>query len=576
MLRPALPRRFAASLLATLLGVTTPAGAQRISNPGLFNTSAEAAYGTLAVYGVYDDPVELERLQRIGYAVARHSGFEDFPFSFYLVDMAIPNAFALPAGHIFITRGMIGLDLDDDMLAGLLGHEIAHVTEQHFLKMKKRATLFSALTQVLSIGTMYAASQMGGDTWVDPYGYRRSTNTAAEVAQGMMAGSMVLSEMLLRSYSRSNEDEADEEGQRFAAAAGFDPAGTQRLMARMESRLPQDQSFGYWQTHPFFEERVRAAEARKDYFTVQTPKSDTPYRLQTQQVLLDFVASPLLQERELEPMIKETALLAWPEGDLAEAIRLEQLHRQRDLVSELPPLERDYSRLLEAYEEHEREVRQRTPDSDFLSVLEAESQTLRRELADFYPTAVAQIDSEVTQVGILATFVRNYPASDRIPGVAMQLGESYARLRREKDAVENFLLAWNADPEGPLGARAQRGLRSLVSVLERLAAVQQLADQSFDPELQALAERRLDELVETYEELDNGGIYLREFPDRERSQRVEERQARLADEVYKEVVLYQGIGDQTKAVRGIERILTWAPLSPAARRLSQEATKESD
>ena len=121
--------------------------------------SAEAAAEALAVYGTWDDRAATERVQRIGYSLARHSNFEKYPFSFFVVDMAIPNAFALPAGHIFVTRGMLDLGLDDDMLAGVLGHEVAHVTREHFLKMRRRATLLQVLSQVLTVGVMVGASQ---------------------------------------------------------------------------------------------------------------------------------------------------------------------------------------------------------------------------------------------------------------------------------------------------------------------------------------------------------------------------------------------------------------------------------
>ena len=106
--------------------------------------------------------------------------------------------------------------------------------------------------------------------------------------QGVAATGMLISELLLRSYSRENEDEADDEGQRYAAAAGFDPEGTRRLMEKMEDRLPQEQTFGYWQTHPFFEERVRAAKARQTTLKIQEPESSDEYRRRSQQALLGF------------------------------------------------------------------------------------------------------------------------------------------------------------------------------------------------------------------------------------------------------------------------------------------------
>ena len=77
----------------------------------------------------------------IGYRLAQESKFQDFPFTFYLIDMPEPNAFALPGGQIFITKGMLDLGLNDDMLAGLLGHEIGHVVLKHGTRIQRRATL---------------------------------------------------------------------------------------------------------------------------------------------------------------------------------------------------------------------------------------------------------------------------------------------------------------------------------------------------------------------------------------------------------------------------------------------------
>ncbi|MEM7588490.1 MAG: M48 family metalloprotease, partial [Acidobacteriota bacterium] len=184
--------------------------AQIISKPDIFNKSLEAAAQAIEYYGTVDDPEALRRVTDIAYEIAVQSDFRDFPFTFYLVDMPVPNAFALPGGQIFVTQGMLDLGLTDDMLACLLGHEIAHVTERHGTRIKKRATLLNILSQALLVGVLVGVDNEAENP-NDPYG--RPGNRKGSLVQGAAATGMVVSELLLRNYSREFEDEADVEGQ---------------------------------------------------------------------------------------------------------------------------------------------------------------------------------------------------------------------------------------------------------------------------------------------------------------------------------------------------------------------------
>src|SRR5690606_32348573 len=83
----------------------TPAAPPRRPADELFDKSLKASVEALRVYGSWDEPTQLQRVNEIGYRVAQESGFHDYPFSFGLIDMPEPNAFALPAGQIFVTRG---------------------------------------------------------------------------------------------------------------------------------------------------------------------------------------------------------------------------------------------------------------------------------------------------------------------------------------------------------------------------------------------------------------------------------------------------------------------------------------
>ncbi len=552
-----------------------PAAGQQISNQGLFVKSLEAARQALGYYGTYDNWEELLRVNRIGYEVAQQSRFVDYPFSFYLVDMPVPNAFALPGGQIFITRGMLDLGLGDDMLAGLLGHEIAHVVYSHGIKMQNRAQLLNILSQVLVVGVAVTADTSGergppSSVYGDP---RYGGSGGGDRIMGAAAAGMVVTELLLRSYSRDFEDEADDEGQRMAAAAGYDPDGTRQLMALMQVRLPRTQEYGYWQTHPFFEQRVRAADVRKDLLKIQDGAGADEYRQRTQSTLLAFIENKKLEPPVID-LLKYSAVTAWPKGQHAADIRVEFLHRHRDRKLEGSELSRDFGGLITTYTKEIDEVKLVEPDAPVIAILEAEIADFRRQRDEIYPKAVEVYRRGVFETGFLETFVSNYPEAPEFPEIALDLGDAYSRLQRPADAVAQYLAAWQHAPESAAGQRARAGLKTLAGLLGRLDALQQLVEQDDDPELRELAAARIDTVAASFEDLANGADFLKSYPNAPHARQVTERLNLLAENLYGEVVLYQTVGDHAKALDGITQILTQAPLSPAAERLRERAVLE--
>ncbi len=571
-----LHRSFSAALLtlaAILLGAH-PAAGQEISNPTLYGKTLQASKAVLDQYDTHDDPEALRRVNDIGYRLAVNSDFRDFPFSFYLVDMPQPNAFALPGGQIFVTRGMLGLGLSDDMLAGLLGHEIAHVTGRHGIRMQKRATWLNLLSQAALLGVLIGVDDQPENPR-DPYGVGYSPSRKGSLVQGTAAAGVALSELLLRDYSRDFENEADVEGQRLAAAAGFDPAGAQALWALMNRRIPEAKKYGYWRTHPFSDQRQRAAEVRATELKIQEkwrPAED--YRAVTQKVILDYGKRPG-SEPELAELIEMSALNAWPQGPRAETLRAKKLAVKRDLELAAGELERDYGELIRAYRLEIEEVRRLTPKSAFIATLEGELAELRSEVDGLYPKALAVWEEGFYQTPFLETFLSNYPTTGPAPRVALALGTAYSRLGRQTDGVEQYLRAAEAGPGSEAAVKALTGLRNLTPVLDQLAALQYLHDDLDDPELRQLAAKRLGEIVASYEEIANGAEYLRRFPDGEHAATVRERLEVLAKNLYGEVVTYQGIGDHVNALERIQLILTHAPDSRAAESLRDRAVVDS-
>lgn len=563
------------------------AGAREVANSDLFFKSAEAARQALEYYGAYDDPEQLERLQDLGYRLAQESSFTDYPFSFFLVDMPIPNAFALPGGHIFVTRGMLDLELSDEMLAGLLGHEIGHVVMQHGTKMKKRATLLNVLSQALLVGVIVSTSNESRDPSPAPplpYGTR---SEGGDRVMGAAAAGIVVSELLLRGYSREFEDEADDAGVRLAAQAGFSPQGFEELMSLMNQRLPQSKEYGYWNTHPFFDSRLRAATVRSELLARQEPRPADQYRAKTQAWLLELAEQSALEEAskpgapaaatagELVAFLENSAVTAWPRSLEARTIRFDRLEAARETELEKQPLARDYGELASRYREELGRVEALDPEAEHVAKLSRAIESFEKELAEIYPKAVEVFRGGVYQTDFLETFVSNYPEADEIAEVALSLGEAYGRLRRPEDAVSMLLSAWKKAPDSEPGRRAERGLLVLTPTLRDLAALQELAAQTENAELGQLAVERLEKTSQNFDSLKNGAEFLKKYPESRFSEAVSARLDLLAEDLYGEALLYQRIGDQEKALSRIQDILAHAPLSSAASRLRSSAVLES-
>ena len=565
-------RRIPVSAIVLLAALAAaPAHAQNIADPDLFGKSLKVAQEATDEYGRYDNPVELARINRIGYELAQHAEYQKMPFTFTLVDEGVPNAFTLPGGQIFVTRGLIDLGLSDDMLANVLGHEIGHIALEHFQRMQRKATIMNVLSNILLAGVIIGAEHGGNrnapNTPYDPrVGYE---DPRGNIIQGAAAASLVVNELLLRSYSREHEDEADQEGQRLAAAAGYDPDGARQLWGVMNTKTPQAREYGYLQTHPFGEERQRAALARKETWKIAQKRAADDYRIRTQTVLVNYLERQKPAGGEAK-LLKESALSAWPTNGVAERIRLEKLHAQRDQELTRPLLSRDYGSVIRAYKKTREEVVKLTPQSSLLATVDSEVKDFDNKLKELYPRAVQVLKGGVYETSFLVSYLSNFPQAAEDSEVTLALGDAYSRLGNQTEAVTQYLAAIKTGDNAE-SRKAHTGLRNLVPNLKELAALQQLVDQDKDADLKRAAAERLDTMAKAYDELKNGDEYLKKFPKGQHVPEVLDRLNVLADNLYGEVILYQGVGDAVKALERINQILTHAPLSPAAARLRDRA-----
>ena len=123
---------------------------------------------------VYEDPQLADLVQRVGEQLASHSHRPDLYYRFTVLDSTTVNAFALPGGYIYITRGMLAYLNSEAELAAVLGHEIGHVTARHSVRQQSTSTMTDLLGAVISVSTgiqgIDSLTNMAGTAIVRGYG----------------------------------------------------------------------------------------------------------------------------------------------------------------------------------------------------------------------------------------------------------------------------------------------------------------------------------------------------------------------------------------------------------------------
>ncbi|MFN8589491.1 MAG: M48 family metallopeptidase, partial [Candidatus Eisenbacteria bacterium] len=186
----------------------------------------EGYAATLAEYGQYDDAKLQAYVDSVGQKLARVSELPTLQWHFTVLDDPVVNAFAMPGGYIYITRGILAHLNSEAQLAGVLGHEIGHVTARHSAKHITQQQLAG-----LGLGLAGAFSQT----------FARYSG-AAEQALGL----------LMLKYSRDDESQSDALGIKYATAAGYDPReipATYAMLKRIGERAGSSLPF-YLSTHP--------------------------------------------------------------------------------------------------------------------------------------------------------------------------------------------------------------------------------------------------------------------------------------------------------------------------------------
>jgi predicted Zn-dependent protease len=186
-----------------------------------------------------NDPEALRYINVLGDSLATVTDQRDLQWHFNIVDSKEVNAFAVPGGYVYVNRGLIERAETMSQVAGVIGHEIGHVTRRHSIKQMQKAQGANLGMSLGCILTRICGSELAA--------------TAIDIGAGG----------LFAHFSQSDEAEADQEGVRTTIKAGIDPNGIPEMFRILldERKNSPGAVSAFFATHPLEEDRIAATRA---------------------------------------------------------------------------------------------------------------------------------------------------------------------------------------------------------------------------------------------------------------------------------------------------------------------------
>jgi predicted Zn-dependent protease len=264
------------ALVTTLISVASVAQTERLDLPdmgasanAILSRAEEAEYAKVLVrqmraYEVLnEDPLISAYFEDMGYRLASNSERTDKSFTFVVLDQPVVNAFAAPGGVIALYSGLILKADDENEVAGVLAHEIAHITQQHLYRAMENQ---QAMTIPIALA-MLALVLVGG-------GSPDAIQTAVLGGQAAAMQAQIF-------FTRQNEYEADRIGISTLSRAGYNPAGMAEFFEKMGrvSRAMGEGPPEYLRTHPVSSSRIAEARNRAQNMPVPEPSDGKNFYL---------------------------------------------------------------------------------------------------------------------------------------------------------------------------------------------------------------------------------------------------------------------------------------------------------
>ncbi len=268
--------RITVALATLLVSLASVAQTERIALPDMGASAdtilsrkeeeeyAKALVRQMRAYDVLnEDPLIAAYFEDMGYRLVANSDRPDKAFTFTVINQPIVNAFAAPGGVVALYAGLILAADDENEIAGVVSHEIAHITQQHLYRAIENA---KSMTIPLALAMLGLVLIGGG---------------SGEAIQGALMGGTAAAQQAQIYFTRQNEVEADRIGILTMSQAGYDPRGMGEFFEKM-SRITRTMGKGppeYLRTHPVNVSRIAEADNRAENLPIPPPSDGKNFYL---------------------------------------------------------------------------------------------------------------------------------------------------------------------------------------------------------------------------------------------------------------------------------------------------------
>lgn len=312
--------RIFALLLAALLLLPPPGHAITIGEEE--ELSAEMLRIIFKKLPVVNDPYVTGYVNRVGKRILSVMPEQPFRYRFYVINEDMYNAFATPAGHIFIYSGLLEAMESEDELAGILGHEIAHVYCRH-------------ISQKIELAKKVGWAQLAGMAAGILLG---AAGGSAAAASAVTMGSAATGATTQLAFSRENEMQADQLGLKFLTDAGYSTEGLFKVLKKIRGKqwFSKEQVPTYMMTHPAIEDRIAYVGSWIEDHKGKTPAVQKPNPAEFERILTRLIVEHSDVSAELGRL--EQILQREPGNTLARyryALVLARANRTTEAAAEL-------------------------------------------------------------------------------------------------------------------------------------------------------------------------------------------------------------------------------------------------
>ncbi|HEY2809226.1 MAG TPA: M48 family metalloprotease [Steroidobacteraceae bacterium] len=238
--------------------------ATMLSQSDEYQLGAMVAHQLREQNALLEDPEVSEYLNDLGERLAAQSATGGANFHFFVIKDPTINAFAVPGGYIFIHQGLMLATSSESELAGVMAHEIAHVTQHHIARQIRAQSQQAMASAAMLLAAILLGAAGGG-----------------QAAEGGIAAAQGISAQMQINFTRDNEMEADRVGMGYLAGAGYDPNGMGDMFETMSRHEGLAATYipAMLINHPVTTDRIAEARARASQFAPRKGHDSESYEM---------------------------------------------------------------------------------------------------------------------------------------------------------------------------------------------------------------------------------------------------------------------------------------------------------